>query len=145
MIYRTGSFPTQNTSVVSRQIGTTSREIYSLTTIDDDLVIYAGTDVTPAPEVRVSGAAPLNTWLHAAATFDGITLRLFRDGQQVGTFALTRALPEDPNTPLYIGTNKNPQRNDVFLGRIDEVTLYNVALSPQSITALAGGASPLGF
>jgi hypothetical protein len=57
-IWRSGSFPTQNTAVLSRQIGTTSREIYGLSTLDDDLVIYAGTDATPAPEVRISGAAP---------------------------------------------------------------------------------------
>jgi Concanavalin A-like lectin/glucanases superfamily len=144
-IWRSGSFPTQNTAVLSRQLGTTSREIYGLSTLGNDLVIYAGTDATPAPEVRGSGAAPVGVWLHATATFDGTTLRLYRDGQQIGSYPLTRALPQDPSTPLYIGTNKNPARNDVFLGRIDEVALYNVALPAQSVAALAGGASPVGF
>jgi hypothetical protein len=140
-IYRTASLPTQNTSILSRQLSDEFWEIYNLSTINDELVVYAGTDVTPAPNVRVRGAAPVGVWMHVAATYDGATLNLYRDGQLLGTSPLTRALPIGSN-PLYIGTNKNPTRNDVYIGLLDEVVLYSVPLSAGGISSLYGGTDP---
>jgi hypothetical protein len=60
---------------------------------------------------------------------------------EIGSSALTRALPTADN-PLYIGTNKNPTRNDVFVGLIDEVVLYSAALPGTSIRALMDGTDP---
>jgi hypothetical protein len=140
-IYRTGLLATQNTSVISRQLADQFWEIYNLSTINTELVIYAGTDVQPAPRVRVNDAAPLNVWIHVAATYDGAQLRLYRDGEELGATPLGRPLPTGEN-PLYIGTNKNPQRNDVFIGLIDEVALYSVALPAASIRSLFEGKPP---
>jgi hypothetical protein len=141
-IYRTTMISMQNTSVVSRQLGGEFWEVYNLSTINsDELVIYAGTDVTPAPRVRVAGGAPLGVWVHVAATYDGSTLSLYRDGQLLGSSPLARALPAD-SSPLYIGTNKNPSRNDVFMGLIDEVVLFSVALPASAIVSLRDGTSP---
>jgi hypothetical protein len=139
-IFRTAML-ISNTSVVSRQLGTASTDIYSLSTINDELVIYAGTDVTPAPKVRIAGAAPLDQWIHVAATFDGASLRLYQNGVEIGSSPLTRPLPTASN-PLYIGTNKNPTRNDLFIGLIDDVALFSVALSPGGIGALFRGDDP---
>jgi hypothetical protein len=140
-IYRSGLLATQNTSVVSRQLGSQFWEIYNLSTINDELVIYAATDTTPAPGVRVAGVAPVDQWMHVAATYDGAYLRLYKDGVELGATSLSRALPSADN-PLYIGTNKNPQRNDVFIGLIDEVVLYGVALPAADIARLHGGTPP---
>jgi hypothetical protein len=140
-IYRPALLATKNTSVLSRQLSTQSQEIYNLNTLNDELVIWASTDISPAPAVRIAGAAPVGVWMHVAATFDGASLRLYRDGQLLGTTPLTRALPTD-SSPLYIGTNKNATRNDVFLGLIDEVALFAVPLSDAAIMQLATGTAP---
>ena len=44
-------------------------------------------------------------------------------------------------TPVYIGTNKNPNNTEPFEGVIDDVALFDRALSPGAIQMLAAGYS----
>ena len=140
-IYRTGAPLDKNTSIVSRQLATASWEIYNLSAINDDLVVYAGTDVQPYPRVRIGSLARLDEWMHVAATYDGAHLRLYKGGVEVGLMPLTRPLPAG-DSPLYIGTNKNGSSHDLFVGTIDEVVLYSVALPAAAIRSLQTGADP---
>jgi hypothetical protein len=140
-IYRSSAPLDKNTSVISRQLGTSSWEIYNLSAVNDDLALYVGTDVQPYPRVRVSALARLDEWMHVAATYDGAHLRLYKGGVEVGSLPLTRPLPAD-DSPLYIGTNKNGSSHDVFVGTIDEVVLYSVALPAAAIRSLQTGADP---
>ncbi len=77
-----------------------------------------------------TGAVPLNTWTHLASTYDGTTLRLYVNGVQVGTKAISGSLLNTPN-PLTIGGNA--VWSEFFSGQIDEVRLYNRALSATEI------------
>ena len=81
-----------------------------------------------------SGTAPLplNTWTHLAATYDGTTVRLFINGQQVSTKAISGKLIVTGN-PLRIGGNS--VWGEYFSGRIDEVRVYNRALTTTEIQA----------
>ncbi len=96
--------------------------------------------------VWVSGPAaiPINTWTHLAQTYDGTTLRLYVNGTQVVTLAAT-GLIETTASPLWIGGN-NPY-NEYFQGRIDDVRVYNRALTALEIQAdlnvpVGGGPPP---
>src|SRR6185503_13319193 len=71
----------------------------------------------------------VNTWTHLAATFDGATVRLFVNGVQVATQAQTGALATKTGT-LQIGGDSY---GEYFAGRIDDVRIYNRALSPTEI------------
>jgi Concanavalin A-like lectin/glucanases superfamily len=77
------------------------------------------------------GPTPLavNTWTHLAATFDGTTVRLYVNGVQVASQAQTTPLMPTTGT-LQIGANSYGEH---FTGRIDEVRIYNQALSPSEI------------
>jgi hypothetical protein len=75
-------------------------------------------------------ALALNTWTHLASTYDGTTLRLFVNGTQVATKAVTGAMPNTAN-PLRIGGNAI--WGEYFSGLIDEVRVYNRALSAGEI------------
>lgn len=66
-----------------------------------------------------------NTWVHLAATYDGINQRLYVNGAQVASRAQTGAILTSTN-PLRIGSNSF---GEYFQGRIDEVRVYNRALS----------------
>jgi hypothetical protein len=73
---------------------------------------------------------PLNAWTHLATTYDGATLRLFVNGAQVSS----RALPGQilvSSGPLRIGGNA--VWPEWFQGLIDELRVYNRALSVQEI------------
>jgi glucose/arabinose dehydrogenase/PKD repeat protein len=77
-------------------------------------------------------ALPVNTWSHLATTYDGATLRLYVDGALVATQARTGPLPNSA-APLVIGGNAI--WGEYFAGRIDEVRVYNRALSAAEIVA----------
>jgi chitodextrinase len=77
-------------------------------------------------------ALPTNTWTHLAETFDGSTIRLYVNGVQVGSTALNGTLLTSTN-PLEIGSDHI--YGQYFQGTIDEVRIYNVALTPTQIQA----------
>src|SRR5882724_9543448 len=74
-------------------------------------------------------ALALNAWTHLAATFDGATVRLYVNGVQVASQAQTSALAPTTGT-LQIGGDSY---GEFFAGRIDEVRIYNRALSAAEI------------
>ena len=73
----------------------------------------------------------LNQWQHIAATYDGTTMKLYRNGVEVATKAQTGAMALSTN-PLEIG--RSPQSTTrYFTGRIDEARVFNVALNAATI------------
>ncbi len=74
---------------------------------------------------------PVNTWSHLAATYDGATLRLYVNGVQVASRAETDPIATSTG-PLTIGGD-NLYSSQYFAGRIDEVRIYNRALTAAEI------------
>jgi hypothetical protein len=72
-----------------------------------------------------------NTWVHLAATYDGATQRLFVNGVQVASRAQTGSLTVSAGA-LRIGGNLFAE---YFRGRIDDVRIYNRALSAAEIAS----------
>jgi hypothetical protein len=100
--------------------------------------IMAGTDSSR----EVCAAAPLqvNAWTCVAATYDGQNLRLWTTQgptmQNVATFAASGNMT--PSTdPLLIGNSQFG--GEGFVGRIDEVRVYNVALTNVDTATLNAG------
>jgi fibronectin type 3 domain-containing protein len=81
---------------------------------------------------RGSAALTLNTWTHLATTYDGANLRLYVNGTQVGTQAASGSITTSTGA-LRIGGNNI--WSEWFQGRIDEVRVYNRALSATEIQA----------
>jgi hypothetical protein len=73
-----------------------------------------------------------SNWTHVAATYDGARLRLYRNGVEVGSKALTGALVNSSD-PLKIGGNAVWQ--EWFKGDIDEVRVWDGARSAAQITS----------
>jgi hypothetical protein len=96
----------------------------------------------------VTGSAdlPLDTWSHLAATYNNSTLRLYVNGVQVASKAMSGSLPVSTE-PLRIGGDLLGG-ND-FTGRIDEVRVYNRGLTATEIQTdmetPVGGAAPPGI
>ena len=93
--------------------------------------LYGNTDTNrPSAEIfttatrdaRGTAQLALNTWTHLAATYDGATLRLYRNGVQVASRAVTGAIAVSAN-PLRIGGNTI--WGEYFGGRIDDVRIYS--------------------
>jgi fibronectin type 3 domain-containing protein len=85
---------------------------------------------TAARNVNGTSGIPLDAWSHLATTYDGATLRLFVNGAQVGQLAFSGSISTS-NGVLRIGGNSI--WNEWFQGVIDEVRIYNRALSQAEI------------
>lgn len=76
-------------------------------------------------------------WTHVAATYDGTNMRLFINGTQAGSVGATVAIPTT-NDALQISTkNPNSTANDHFDGLLDDVRIYDRALSNGEISSFA--------
>ncbi len=86
---------------------------------------------------------PLNTWHHVAFVADGTELRLYRNGRQVDSKPY-HTMHRDPRIKaLAIGTKLNlagdaPEERDFNMwdGRLDELAIFNHALTAEQILAL---------
>lgn len=92
-------------------------------------VVRAAQSGTPL-DARGTSQLPLNAWSHLAATFDNSTLRVYVNGVQVGSRLVSGPLL-DSSGALRIGGNS--VWGEFFQGRIDEVRVYNRALTPAEI------------
>jgi hypothetical protein len=85
---------------------------------------------SPVHEIRGTTALPSAAWSHLAATFDGDVLRLYVNGVEVSS-KLVRGTIEVGSGALRIGGNTI--WGEYFSGLIDEVRVYNRALSAAEI------------
>jgi fibronectin type 3 domain-containing protein len=91
-------------------------------------------------DLRGSAQLPLNTWAHLATTYDGSNLRLYVNAAQVGSQAASGPITTSTGALRIGGNNIWPEW---FQGRIDEIRVYNRALSATEIqTDMATGAAP---
>jgi len=79
------------------------------------------------------GVVSLNTWHHAAVVSDDGTIRLYLDGTEVDTSTLNLELNR---APFRIGNFKSPGASHQWPGRMDDVALYNRALTQADIAFL---------
>ena len=84
-----------------------------------------------------AGDVRTGTWTHAAAVYDGQTMRLYKDGKEVGRRAKTGPIAVDPSVAAWIGDNPPEAGSRPFVGAVDDVRIYRRALSRPEIAALA--------
>jgi hypothetical protein len=107
--------------------------------------LYSGGSTTPLATItnsnlggygeagNVAGSAPaVNTWTHLAATYDGATLKLFKIGTQIESVARAGAINVRTGA-LKIGGNAI--WGEWFAGQLDDVRVYNSALTAAQIQA----------
>ncbi len=73
-----------------------------------------------------------NNWHHIAAVYDGTNINIYVDGLLDATKPATGLIFQN-NDPVYLGANPEAPYPYFFNGLLDEVTLYNRALSSEEI------------
>ena len=82
-------------------------------------------------------AIPLNEWTHLAISFDGTIKRLYVNGAKVASSDKPVALVYDAAVPVTIGSEWASSASSArFKGRIDEVALYNRALTEDEVFSI---------
>ena len=75
-------------------------------------------------------ALTLNTWVHVALSFDGTTVRLYRDGSEVNTFTNTGSITGGTFNFLVVPDSSNAQ--------VDDVRVFDTALTATQVAAFMG-------
>lgn len=109
-----------------------SAEIYNLYARNWQGLPEVNTAIDGTNRTANGTALAVNTWTHVAGTFDGNILRLYINGTQVDSTPVTGTIATS-NGPLRIGGNS--LWGEFFQGRIDEVRIYNRALTQAQIQA----------
>jgi Tol biopolymer transport system component len=129
--------------IISQADGSGSSETWlGITASDGNLM----TGLVPPPVGRFR-PEPLESqsvvtdgqWHHVGFAWDGSYRYLYVDGIEVArdTQAITAAPLKHSDGGLYIGTSKTLDVGTFFSGLIDDVRIYNAALSAEQITALS--------
>lgn len=107
-------------------------------------VRYVGDGLSNA--VDFTGVVAANVWYHVTCTYDGSTIRVFVDGALRGSVADTRSLADTPYLLSIFGTasNSGAMLSGRVDGLIDDVRIYDVALTPAEVMVLATRPQPLG-
>ena len=103
--------------------------------------------------IASEGELQIGEWQHAAATWDGTTMRIFRNavevasvakgGDAVATSATVRAAIGSQPEGAY--ATDPLHANKFFDGRIDEVRIYSYALTPAELSELIKGLHPIAW
>lgn len=86
-----------------------------------------------------SSAGDLNKWVHLAGVFDGSEVRLYRNGLLAASSPCSGVIP-DETAPVTIGAGDNGEGLGIMEhidAIIDDIRIYNRALSGAEISALA--------
>jgi uncharacterized protein YjbI with pentapeptide repeats len=95
-----------------------------------------------------AGSAPLNTWTHVAITFDNGTVVTYLNGFATSTNIRAATIGDFYPTfnELWIGARQTfATWSGWFDGRIDEVGIYDTALTPTQVFNLYNAAPPILF
>lgn len=100
-------------------------------------------DFLPSGGYTEGGSLTLNEWAHVAFVRDGSTRRIYKNGvlvaEQTGVESYTGSAP----TNLFIGVDRRSSGNSRYMeGQLDDVRIYNRALSAAEIRDLASKAPP---
>lgn len=121
---------TEDVRIISKATGTQEQEHWWM---------LSETDNKPRFRLKAGGSTstlvgtstlPLNTWVHLAATYDGAIMRVYQDGVLVGSVTKTGVI--DSGTAA-INIGRSPVGGSYFSGIIDEVRVYNRALTISEI------------
>ncbi len=77
-------------------------------------------------------------WVHVAAVYDGKQMKLYKNAREVGSTSKTGRVAVNPDVSMWIG--RNPDGRRPFHGLIDDVRIYDRALSAAQLKAIMGEA-----
>jgi hypothetical protein len=126
-------------AVVSRQLGGGKERLFTFGFFDGRLLVRGD---KLGGELRSPGdPLPLVTdWGHVVATYDGTTVRLYLAGAEIANMARNGGSIGPGTTPVVIGGSQldgTGAFTETMDGYIDDLRLYNRALSPAEVKMLA--------
>jgi hypothetical protein len=114
---------------------------YFLGTTNNGRILFrvspSGT-ATGSASLSTSQAVPTNQWTFLVATYDGTALRIYLNGTQAAQLTYSSGIFPGTSAVGIGGISSSPFQSFAwpFFGIMDEVSIYNRALSPDEIQAI---------
>jgi hypothetical protein len=123
-------------ALVGRQRGSANQNAFSLSLQKNNVVSFSVED----KGLTAPTALPTGKWVHVACTYDGARSIIYLDGVEAARMNITAKIATT-NRGITFGGDVNGANVGVganlFTGRLDEVAIFNRALTAADITALA--------
>lgn len=119
-------------AIVSKTPGKWDYELLTSKSRSDELAFYS--KPCQPSEVYSGKPIPSGTWRHVAVTRAGSALKMYLDGELAGATTMSGTFPVNEGA-LQIGQD-GPKRQNGMIGEIDEVFLYQRALTEVEIETI---------
>lgn len=132
-------------TVASREIKDGWSEYFGLAIVKNKALFSVDGDGAHYQNIKSEEDMPVGEWIHLAGSYDNASFKLYVNGRLIKSAPYSVPFAFADTNPLLIGGNSNTQGKqwlDCFHGRIDELRLFNRALSEKEISALFAGAPP---
>ena len=144
MWFKADDFGVSDARLISKSTGTAEADHYfMLSTVDSGgmkLRFRLKTQGSTSTLIAGSGTLSPGVWTHAAVTYDGTMMRIYKDGGPVGSTPKSGSM--DAGNSVQVAIGRNPTGYGPFDGLIDDVRIFTRALSDAEIQALATGSPP---
>jgi hypothetical protein len=112
----------------------------------DGKLLFTRGNVSGGPEKYAAspGAAVLGDWYHVAGTYDNANLKLYLNGALVTTTADASGLAVGQTDGLHVGSLATVANSLWFTGSLDELAVWNYALTADQIATLNSATSSAG-
>jgi len=121
-------------------VGAGTRLVFALSTHADQALADLGFGTTSA--VTSSEDIPLNKWALVTATYDGVLMRIYQDGQLAGQIPKTGFITKRLAVNVWIGGSPSNRKDRPWEGKIDEVAIFDRVLTPEQIKELHAARLP---
>ena len=128
-------FDTADARILSKSSGSaTSDHVWMLSTIGGPHVRFRlkTDDGSTTTLVGTGSTLSAGAWHHIAATYDGIRMRIYQNGNEVASVPKNGSVFQAPSVQAYIAANPGAS-DQVFDGRIDDVKVFGRALTRDEI------------
>ena len=144
--FKADDFGTSDARLISKANGTASSAHYwMISTISQSgqkkLRFRLKTNNGGTSTLLGSSTITAGAWTHVTATYDGVNMKLFQNGIEVGSLAKTGAISTSPSVNAWIGANPGNSRH--FDGLIDDVRIYGEAVDAVTIQEILAGSLPI--
>jgi len=136
--FRANDFDIDDARFISKATGTTNQDHYwMVSTINRTALRFRlKTNGSTTTLMTDTGLIQTGVWYHIAATYDGSTMRIYKNGLEVTSVNKTGVIDSDPGVLTAIGNQPKGAGNKPFHGLIDDVRIYNIALNASELSEL---------
>jgi len=137
-VYQTDPLASTWNMIVHQQKGIAGEDYFFLAGRNDEITWYVKTDEAGNnTNYRTGSLIPQGQWVHLAGVYDGSTVRVYRDGVEVGSGEAHTGTFSANKLITVGGAIDNGIITEYFTGMIDEVRIYDRPFSAQEIANLA--------